>query len=156
MSRLAALFLLWAACVAPCQAQAPAVAQLQWLSGCWAATGGEPGSGEQWMAPAAGVMLGMARTVRLGNVRQFEFMQLRDTPQGPVFVAWLSGKEPTTFAAERIDARTAAFRNDGHDFPQRVVYQLADDGALDARIEGHVQGQPRVIRFPMKRTSCPP
>lgn len=33
-------------------------AQLGWLAGCWAATPGEPGSRELWMAPAGGLMLG--------------------------------------------------------------------------------------------------
>jgi hypothetical protein len=136
-------------------AGATTVAQLDWLAGCWALTDAEAGSGEQWMAPAAGVMLGMARTIRQGRLRQFEFMQLRDTPQGLVFIALPDGKGETQFPLERADARSLSFHLATHDFPQRVVYASPDADTLDARIEGQFNGQMRVIRFPMKRTACP-
>jgi Domain of unknown function (DUF6265) len=133
----------------------PTTEQMAWLAGCWAAQPGEAGSGEQWTAPAGGLMLGVSRSVRNGQARQFEFMRLRDTPQGLVFIALPSGQRETHFTAERIDARSASFHNPGHDFPQRVVYELADADTLDARIEGQRNGQTRVIRFPMKRQPCP-
>jgi Domain of unknown function (DUF6265) len=139
-----------------CRAQpAPTTADLAWLAGCWAAQPGEAGSGEAWMTPAGGTMLGMARTLRSGRVAQFEFMQLRDTQQGLVFIALPSGQKETHFAAERVDARGATFHNPNHDFPQRVVYELKDADTLEARIEGVRNGQTRTIRFPMSRRACP-
>ena len=149
----ALLLLLHAATV---QGQAPArVEQLGWLSGCWAAVGGEPGSGEQWMAPAGGAMFGVGRTLRGGATRQHEFMQLRDTPQGVIFIALPSGQAEGRFAAEQIGPRSAVFHNPAHDFPQRVAYESPDDETLNARIEGQRNGQLRTIRFPMKRAACP-
>jgi hypothetical protein len=45
-------------------AQAQTTTQLGWLAGCWQAVGGEPGSGDQWMAPAGGLLRnGQARTI---------------------------------------------------------------------------------------------
>jgi hypothetical protein len=153
--RLSALLLLLHAAAA--QSQAPArVEQLGWLAGCWAAVGGEPGSGEQWMAPAGGTMFGVARTLRGGATREHEFMQLRDTPEGIVFIALPSGQTEGRFAAEQIGPRSAVFHNPAHDFPQRVAYESPDDATLNARIEGQRNGQPRTIRFPMKRVACPP
>jgi hypothetical protein len=101
-------------------------------------------------------MLGVSRTVRGGVTRQHEFMQLRDTADGLVFIARPSGQAEASFAAERVGARGASFHNPGHDFPQRVIYESPEDGTLDARIEGQRNGQLRTIRFPMKRVACPP
>ncbi|HVK32610.1 MAG TPA: DUF6265 family protein [Burkholderiaceae bacterium] len=129
--------------------------QLHWLAGCWAAVGGEPGSGEQWMAPAGGSMLGTSRTLRRGALREFEFLHIRDTAQGLVLVALPSGQKEAQFAAEKVEARGVVFHNPGHDFPQRVIYESPDADTLDARIEGQRNGQLRVIRFPMKRAPCP-
>jgi hypothetical protein len=143
------------ALLATATSAAPTTGQLHWLAGCWAAVGGEPGSGEQWMAPAGGSMLGSSRTLRRGAVREFEFLHIRDTPQGPVLIALPSGQKEAQFAAERVDARAVVFHNPAHDFPQRVIYESPDPDTLDARIEGQRSGQLRVIRFPMKRVPCP-
>ena len=43
------------------RADADPAAALAWLAGCWASEGGEPGSGEQWMPPAGGTLLGRTR-----------------------------------------------------------------------------------------------
>lgn len=143
------------ALLAGAAAAAPSTEQLHWLAGCWAAVGGEPGSGEQWMAPAGGSMLGMSRTLRRGALREFEFLHVRDTPQGLVLIALPGGQQEAQFAAEKVDARGVVFHNPAHDFPQRVIYESPDPDTLDARIEGSRNGQLRVIRFPMKRTPCP-
>lgn len=134
---------------------APTSEQLHWLAGCWAAVGGEPGSGEQWMAPAGGSMLGSSRTLRRGAVRDFEHLHIRDTAQGLVLIALPSGQKEAQFAAEKVEARSVVFHNPVHDFPQRVIYESPDADTLDARIEGQRNGQLRVIRFPMKRAACP-
>jgi len=130
-------------------------AGLAWLAGCWSTVGGEPGSGEQWTAPAGGQMLGVSRTLRAGQVREFEFMQIRDTLQGLMFIALPGGQRETTFPAERVEPRSVSFHLPEHDFPQRVVYESPDDDTVNARIEGLRNGQLRVVRFPMKRTACP-
>jgi hypothetical protein len=130
-------------------------AQMAWLSGCWAVVGAEAGSIEQWTAPAAGTLLGVARTVRQGATRSHEFMQIRDSAEGLVFIAKPSGKPEGSFAVERQAARSVAFHNPAHDFPQRIVYESPDDDTLDARIEGQINGNARTIRYPMKRIACP-
>ena len=78
-------------------AQAPAaIDQVAWLAGCWAAQDAEPGSVEHWLAPAAGTMFGVSRTVRGGRVALFEFMTIRTSDEGRlVFVAQPGGSPPT-------------------------------------------------------------
>jgi hypothetical protein len=87
----------------------PTLATLAWLAGCWQSALDEPGSGEQWMAPAGGSMLGMARTVKAGRMVQFEFMQLRETAAGVSLLAQPGGRQTSVFMAKQVSADAAVF-----------------------------------------------
>ena len=50
--------------------------------------------------------------------------------------------------------RKVVFENPEHDFPQRIIYQLDDDGNLAGRIEGLVNEAAHAADFPMIRASC--
>lgn len=131
-------------------------APVAWLAGCWDPQGREPGSTEQWMPPAGGLMLGMARTLRQGRVVEFEFMQIRAEADGQlVYVAQPQGRPPTEFRLVRQGEAEAVFENPTHDFPQRVIYRRESAQRLVARIEGSMQGKARGVDFPMTRASCP-
>lgn len=137
-------------------AQADPFAPVAWMAGCWAQAGREAGSVEQWMAPAGGVMLGMARTVQGGRAVEFEFMQLRAGADGRLsFIAQPQGRPPTEFRLLTQGDAEAVFENPGHDFPQRVIYRRTAPDQLLARIEGERNGKARGIDFPMQRTACP-
>lgn len=127
---------------------------LSWLAGCWQSELDEPGSGEQWMAPAGGVMLGMARTLKGGRVVQFEFMQLRESATGLVFIAQPGGRAGSVFNAVEVTADAAVFERNGADFPQRVAYRRRADGGIAARIEGEAGGVARGVDFPLRRVRC--
>lgn len=130
-----------------------ALAKLAWLQGCWAAEGAEAGSGEQWMAPAGGSMLGMSRTVRNGRTVAYEFIRIAPGADGKLaFIAQPSGQAQASFALVRQDGDTAVFENPAHDFPQRIIYRRAGKTGLHARIEGKGKG----IDFPMSRSACTP
>ena len=152
-SRLAGAALALSACTA--FAAAEPVTQLAWLQGCWAATNAEPGSLEQWTAPAGGTMLGLGRTVRGGKTVAHEFMQIRETAPGKLaFIAMPSGQATTTFALVKASGAEAVFENPAHDFPQRVIYRRDGDAVLNARIEGTAGGKLKGIDFPMRRQAC--
>ncbi len=137
-------------------ASADPFAPVSWLAGCWTQQGREAGSTEQWMAPAGGLMLGMARTLKNGRAVQFEFMQIRANADGRLsFVAQPQGKPPTEFGLLRQSESEVVFEDPAHDFPQRVLYRLAAPDRLLARIEGQLNGQERGFDFPMQRMACP-
>jgi len=145
--------------VALFEAEAPrqkaSVEALSWLAGCWAAEGGEAGSGESWTAPAGGTMLGVNRTVRGGSTRAHEFLLIRETEAGGLeLVAHPSDQPPASFGLVRLGEREATFENPEHDFPQRIVYRLDGQGVLRARIEGTIAGEARAVDFPMRRVAC--
>lgn len=131
------------------------LSQLAWLGGCWQTEDAEPGSGEHWMPLAGGTLLGVSRTVAQGRTVAHEFMQIREDADGQVaFFAQPAGQPPAVFPLLRISAAEVVFQDLEHDFPQRVVYGLAGPDRLDARIEGIRDGEPVVVRFPMRRVSC--
>lgn len=140
---------------ASAQAISPSVSSLEWLAGCWAIEGGEPGSGEQWMLPAGGTMLGVGRTVRRGRAIAHEFMQIREVEPGRLaFIARPSNQQEASFPLLRFGVNEVVFENLAHDFPQRVTYRLIDTRTLHARVEGTVNGPRRGEDFPMLRISC--
>ena len=136
-------------------AQTPGVESLAWLGGCWRSEGGEAGSGEHWLPLAGQTLMGVSRTVRQGRTVDYEFMQVRQQPDGSVvFAAQPKGRPETLFTLRPGAPREAVFENPAHDFPQRVIYRLEDGGRLRARIEGQRNGRAAGIDFPLQRVPC--
>ena len=128
------------------------VDQLAWLTGCWRIARGDEVIDEQWMAPRAGVMLGMSRTVRAGRTTSTEFVTLRPVDGGFAYEANPSGQQPTAFSATAISADRAVFENPAHDYPRRIVYERKGDSVLIASIDDGT-GAKRV-EYPFRRISC--
>jgi hypothetical protein len=128
---------------------------MAWLAGCWQGQFGEPGTVEQWLLPAGGTMLGVSRTVKQGKTVEFEFMQLRQLPDGVLaFIPQPSGRPPTVFRLLRLGQSEAVFENLEHDFPQRIAYSRPDQSRLLASVEGLRSGVARKVEFSFARTSC--
>ena len=132
-----------------------ALAQLDWLAGCWERRTGTRIVEEQWMTPRGELMLGMSRTVDGERTREYEQTLIRADGAELVFIARPSGQAEASFRAREIGARRVVFENLEHDFPHRVIYALDDDGQLAARIEGVQQGRVVGIDFPYRRVACP-
>ena len=99
-------------------------------------------------------MIGMSRSERDGKLREYEFMRIVPGEDGGLrYVVIPSGQAETTFALKDLAADAVAFENPKNDFPQRILYRLADRNTLVARIEGSVNGQERSADFPYRR--CP-
>jgi hypothetical protein len=130
-----------------------AINQLAWLAGHWRMEKAGRVVDEQWMAPAAGVMLGMGRTLARGKVIEHEFLQIREGPGGALYyIAQPSGQKEAAFQIKSLTGTEAVFENLQHDFPQRISYALQADGTLLAAIEGPgTEGQVRRIEFAYKR-----
>ena len=132
------------------------IAKVTWLAGCWADVRGEKAVEEQWMAPRAGTMLGMGRTVSGQKVREFEFMWIHEEEGQLVYTARPSGQGEAAFRSIEITDTGVVFENATHDFPQRIIYRKQPDGSLIARIEGKQGEKVRGIDYPMRRAACPP
>jgi len=135
--------------------QGATIDELAWLKGCWASQDKERQVTEQWLKPAGENMLGVSRTIARGKTVEFEFMQIWEEENGDIyFIAQPSGQKQTRFKVIKIGSREVIFENPTHDFPQRVIYRLVEDGSLLGRIEGVSQGKKKVVDSPMKRVRC--
>jgi len=127
---------------------------LGWLAGCWHLRTGAMLIEEQWLAPRAGVLLGVGRTTRGDSLVSYEFMRIQATADSVVFTAQPSGQPSARFTARVLTPREVVFENLAHDFPQRVRYRAAGPDSLHARIEGLQGGQQRGIDFSYVRAHC--
>ncbi len=132
---------------------AQSVSRVRWLAGQWRMEKAGRVIDEHWMAPAGGVMLGMARTVAKGRVLSYEFTQIREGPGGELyFIAQPSGQKEAAFRVISITESEVVFENKEHDFPQIVSYRLNSDGTMLAYIEGPgPNGATKRIEYPYKR-----
>ena len=83
----------------PAGAQDSGVERLQWLAGCWESRADSTIIEEQWLAPAAGILLGVSRTRRGETLVGYEFMRIYGRGDSLVFAASPSGQEPAEFVA---------------------------------------------------------
>lgn len=129
---------------------------LRWLAGCWEVRSASRLVEEQWMAPRAGLMLGMARTVRGEKLVSFEQTQIRRDDQGRLtYVALVPGQAPTVFVAASESDTAIVFRNMAHDFPKEVRYARRGTDSLWASIAGDTVPGSKQVRFPYARVRCP-
>lgn len=137
-------------------AHTPDVSTLSWLVGCWQSEGAKPGSGEQWVLQEDGALYGVSRFVKDGKTVVGESMQIRVQEDGRLaFFAQPASQQPAVFPLLRMTETEVVFENLQHDFPQRIIYRLADSENLAASIEGLRKGELRTIAFPMYRIPCP-
>ena len=125
---------------------------IAWLSGCWQINRGGEVIDEQWMAPRAGIMVGMARSVRGDKVTSTESTIIRVRDGKLVYEANPSGQPPTTFTASTATADRVVFENPQHDYPKRVAYERRGADAVTAWIDDG-NGAKRV-EYPFKRAEC--
>lgn len=129
---------------------------LAFMTGCWEGPFGDSGAWmqESYSLAGAQMMLGTSQTFSDGETAFYEFSRIERREDGIVYVPYPGGEESVPFRLVVLDATRAVFENPEHDFPQRIVYHLRDDGGLLGRIEGEVDGELRFQEFPMRPVDC--
>ena len=135
----------------PFALSAQSIDQLAWMAGCWQGEARGRSFEEHWMKPAAGMMLGMSRTIAAGKAVSTEFLSIELREGKLAYVARPSGQAMEAFALTKAGADEVVFENLNHDFPQRIIYRKTADG-LHARVESAdgKKGQD----FPMRPAAC--
>jgi len=118
------------------------IAAVAWMAGSWGGSDGGMEMEEVWLAPKGGAMLGLHRDVAKGRMVSFEFLRIEANKEGLVYLASPGGRPATPFRLIENTKTRAVFANPAHDFPQRILYWLAENGRLHARIEGSQGGKP--------------
>ncbi len=131
-------------------AESARVETFAWLAGCWSMALPDGVVEEHWLAPAGGAMLGLSRTIRAGNLREWEFLALRPVDGILSYVSIPSRQRETVFPLVRHKSTVLIFENPAHDYPQRIIYRKTAEG-IEARIEGRVKDQLRGSDFKYQR-----
>jgi hypothetical protein len=127
-----------------------AIGDLAWLGGAWVGKRGAEGAisiEERWSPPLGGAMLAVSRTVSRGKMGAFEYLRIVERDGGLVYIAQPGGAAPTEFVLTELTATRAVFDNPRHDYPKRIVYELATEGVLRATIGFAKGGTPRRLEF---------
>jgi hypothetical protein len=122
------------------------IADMAWLAGAWGGTRSTSSTEERWSPPKGGAMLGVSRTVKKDKMIAFEFLRIVERDGGLVYVAQPGGHPPTEFVLTELDKKRAVFVNPRHSYPQRIVYELSNEGALTASI-GFAMGRLQSFEF---------
>ena len=128
------------------------LSDLAWLAGSWTGSQGETRIEEHWTTPAGGMMVGMHRDLPRGRSAFFEFLRIVEAEGEIAYLAMPAGRHPPTrFRLLSMSERRVVFENPGHDFPQRILYWIDDEGILHARIEGEEDGETREAEWTYRR-----
>lgn len=124
----------------PTTKHAAKIGDVAWVGGTWvsepAAAGGSV-TEERWTAPAGGVMLAVARTLRGPQMSAFEFLCIAERDGSLVYHAMPNGRAPATeFVLTRLTSDSATFENPSHDYPKVIKYSKRQDGSLETMIGG--------------------
>ncbi len=143
-----------AAACAPSAAQTPNV---DWMAGYWLSCADGVQTAEVWIGAGSGV-LASVNLGQDGEARAFEYQRIVQTDAGMAFIAQPGGDPPTIFSVKAVEGQRIIFENDGHDFPQRVIYAREGD-VLTGRIEGVIDGQDQAMEWRFQRAAldanCP-
>jgi hypothetical protein len=127
------------------------VSELTWLVGQWKLERNGRVTTERWDAPGGNMMLGTSQAVAKEKTVDYEFLVIREDPNGDIFYVAKPARQPeAAFKLVRATARHLVFENPTHDFPQRISYTLQPDGVLLAAIEGTKDGKTRRVEFPYR------
>lgn len=128
----------------PAQASIEDVA---WIAGNWTGTMGTSEIEERWTPPKGGAMLAVARTVKDGRMRMHEYLRIIERDGGLVYVAQPWGNPKTEFPLVEMDGKRLVFENPRHDSPQRITYELSNEGVLTATTGFIHGGKPKPYSF---------
>lgn len=135
---------------APPRVPAPAragIVDVEWIAGAGVGTRGASSIEERWSPPLGGAMLGTSRTVKNGAMVGFECLRVVERDGSLVYVAQPGGRPPTEFVLTALEGTRAVCENPRHDSPQRIVYELCDDGRLSTSIGFMKGGNPQRFEF---------
>lgn len=142
----------------------PALDDLAFMEGRWAAEWGDHRLEEHFSAPADGTMVGLFRWMSEGATRFTEHLVLEQRDDGVVMllrhfdpgsVVWAQEADgPLVFTLIECAEGRAVFENAAGDFPRRIAYHRAAPDAMTVRLEGRREsGEPRTMEFQFRSMS---
>ena len=159
LSVLAGLFML-ASCAGeagkPAHEKQDKLKNLDWIVGNWEMTTPEGTVKESWSRETDSSLHGMGLfTAPAGDTLYSENISLVQNGDTLFYIPAVSNQnngKPVPFKEMAFSTNEVAFENEGHDFPQRIIYKRTSDSTMTARIEGMQNGQARAEEFSYTRS----
>ena len=123
------------------------IEKLSWMTGTWNQTREGETVQESWLGPRGKMMAAVNLTSSTRRGTSFEYLRIVDTTSGLAYFASPRGKPPVEFKLKELGDKRVVFENLANDFPHRVMYWMEPDGAMNARIEGTMQGKARGMEW---------
>ena len=126
--------------------------ELEWLVGTWQRKGRSGILYENWQKVSNNTFEGGSFTISNGDTTFMEFLRLARFGDDIFYIPKVAhNKYPVSFKLTKGDKNNLVFENTDHDFPQRIIYRLQEEGRLHARIEGTQNGKESGIDFYFNR-----
>ena len=126
----------------------------QWVIGSWHSKSNDGLSYESWDQANDSTLSGQSYSIRNGDTVSLEHLTLIQRRGRVAYVPTVPDQNrglPIEFELTFISDNKMIFENRDHDFPQTISYERLSADSLIAEIAGVVDGNQRVIQFPMQR-----
>ena len=127
---------------------------VRWIEGTWVMTTRKDALYEQWARENDTLLTGRSFLVRKTDTIPLETIRLVQEGDSLFYIPTVPDQnegKPVRFTLIRADSGRFIFANPGHDFPQKIVYQLISDDSITAVTEGNENGTLRRITFGFRR-----
>jgi hypothetical protein len=123
------------------------------LLGVWEGIQGSGIYHEEWRQLSDTLLEGRAYLVKKGEITNPENLKIVIEDGQVYYIADVSHNEaPVRFRMTSCSDTILVFENPSHDFPQKITYDLAEEGWLKAVIEAERDGEIRKVEFRLKKT----
>jgi hypothetical protein len=125
------------------------IEKLSWIIDKWISLSGESIIYENWKKLDDTTFTGVSHTVKNGDTVFTEKLKIEKIDNDIFYTAVVAHNPgPVSFKLVELGENKAVFENPEHDFPNRIIYILKDDGSLYARIESkNKKGEPVTGEF---------
>ena len=122
------------------------------LLGVWEGIQGSGIYHEEWRKLNDNSLEGRAYLLKKGEIVNPENLRIVIEDGEVYYVADVSHNEaPVRFRMTSSSDTILVFENPSHDFPQKITYDLAEEGWLKAIIEAEREGNDRRVEFRLKK-----
>ena len=122
---------------------------LHLLEGKWESVNEKNAHYEEWTNNDYGLS-GIGYVMTAGDTVFIEHLSIEKVEGLLTYLARVpghNGGETIPFQIGKETQNSIVFENKSHDFPQRIIYELAGDDQLNARIEGYDDGEFKEVKF---------
>lgn len=118
-----------------------------WLVGKWKLESDRVELYEEWKTDGEHRLKGESYVMRDGQKQVSEILFVEKFDDQWAYIALPEGQSITLFALVQSENNEFVFENKEHDFPQRIIYRLVNEGEISATVEGNKDGEPKTLNF---------